>query len=696
MSTQDTKLRYGRLLSVLVPAWLLFVWLMFIPGWHPGVLVSRMLPILPQDVLEGWLRLLGDGMPALGMLFLVVLAAIGSGRLLLILFRIDADKGQGLNLSFALGLAALSLYTFFLGIMQGYNQTGRVVSLAVMIILSVAGVAFVIRRPVVRARRKPDWPDIVFVALLVIVGVFLFAKALWPAVFYDAVTYHLGVPNYYIQEGGISYIPYDSYSNFPFMAEMLYTLGMLVQGLKLAQLMSVAVLIASSLMVYDFARVHVRDVPPALPAIFFLLTPAFMEMSVLYGNDLHLAYYSLLVVYCYLMLERDGGYGWAAMMGVFTGVCIGTKYIALVSITLPAFAAVCWYAFTARGRGVKVSVAVVFWFWIPALLVASPWLIKNLAYTGNPFYPAFYNLLDGKDMTRELYAVHKMNHPSFVDGLKGLVMHPWMLFMSPPSYLIFKYRAASFLGPALMFFVPLIVFVKGVAPTVKKLMVFSVMLFVLWSMAFPLTRYLYPAVIAMLIVAAYALWALFCRLGWPLKGVLTLGTAACLVFNVCLGFFLVDRWTNAYGFAHAGETDYQYLIRRTREGKTVKLQNVPAYEYINHNAGKDARVLVIGDAEHLYIKRRHLYTYLSAVTPYDMFLGGHKDNAKLYSELRGLGITHIVYNPVEMETLSRSGFIRRIKDEKGNIERFLGSGYVRRINLKDGAGMPVYLFVLAQ
>jgi len=98
---------------------------MLIPGWHPGVLVSRMLPILPQDVLAGWLRLFGDGMPALGMLFLVVLAAIGSGRLLLVPFRVDADKGQCLILSFALGLTALSLYTFFLGIAQGYNQTGR-------------------------------------------------------------------------------------------------------------------------------------------------------------------------------------------------------------------------------------------------------------------------------------------------------------------------------------------------------------------------------------------------------------------------------------------------------------------------------------------------------------------------------------------------------------------------------------------
>jgi len=669
---------------------------MSIPGWHPGVLVSRMLPILPQDVLAGWLRLFGDGMPALGMLFLVVLAAIGSGRLLLVPFRVDADKGQCLILSFALGLTALSLYTFFLGIAQGYNQTGRIVSLVLMSLMAVTGLLVLLRPDSFTAGRRRDWADIVFFALMVMVGLFLCAKALRPAVFYDAVTYHMGVPNYYIQEGGIGYIPYDSYSNFPFMAEMLYTLGMLVYGQKLAQLISVAVLMACSLMVYDFARIHVREVPPALPAIFFLLTPAFMEMSVLYGNDLHLAYYSLIVVYSYFMLERDGGLGWAALMGVFTGVCIGTKYIALVSITLPAFAAVCWYAFTARGRGMKVSVAAVFSFGIPALIVASPWLVKNLIYTGNPFYPAFYNLLGGKDMTRELYAVHKMNHPSFTDGLKGLVMHPWTLFMSDPAYLSSKYRAASFLGPALVFFVPLIVFVKGVAPAIKKLMVFSAVLFVLWSMAFPLTRYLYPAVGALLIVAAYAIWVLFHRLGWPMKGVLMLGAAACLVFNACLGFFIVDQWTSAYGFEHAVETDNQYLLRRAREGKSVMLQSVPAYEYINDNAGKDARVLVIGDAEHLYIKRRHVYTYLSAVTPYDMFLGGHKDNAELYSELRGLGITHVVYNPVEMERLSRTGFIRRIKDEKDNIERFLRSGYVRRINVKDGAGMPVYLFVLAQ
>lgn len=695
MTGEWDKASLAKVGAAAVPAWFVFVWLMFSPDWHPAGLMAGMLPVLPMDLAAAALRLTMHGLPELGTLALIIFSAVGLGGLLLRPFGLDTDGGRRLTLSLGLGLAALSYLTLFTGLAGMYDAAGRMAVLAVLAPTSVAGVFSAVKAARgLRGRSGPGWPDAVFLALLALVSVFMAAKALRPAVFYDAVTYHLGVPNYYIQEGGISYIPYDSYSNFPFAAEMLYTLGMFVSGLKLAQLTSVAVFIAFVLLVYEFTRSFLPDVPPALPAAFCLLTPAFMEDAALYTNDLHLAYFSLLAVYCFFALERTGGGGWAALMGIFTGVCIGTKYIALVSIVVPAFLAACYIAYKDRAKGGRAAVRTVPIFSLSAAAAASPWLIKNWINTGNPFYPALYGIFGGEDMTATLYAVHTAaaGHTTLAEGVRGLLAHPWELFMAGPAYAVVKYGAASMLGPALIMFAPLLLIVKGVDPVVKKLCLFAAMLFVIWSLAFPLTRFLYPAIAVMIVAASYALARVFRSAPGATRAFVVLAVSVCLTFDLCLGFFQVDKWTGAYGLDRIEESDYDYIVRRAEEGGTVMLQGVPVYEWINENAPKDARVLIIGDAQHLYIDRRHLYAYLSAKSPYDFFGVMRGDNAAIAGRLKSEGVTHIVYNPGELKRLRKAGYAVFAEADDAHVEDFLKSGYVRPASASRLHGRPVFGF----
>jgi len=656
-----------------------------------------MLPVVPSDVLAALFKLASDGIIPLGMLAAGVLAATGAGSILVKPFGLALDRPQMITLSFGLGFAFFSYVTFLVGVAGLYNSTGQALVIAVIALSAIPGAlaAWDLAKGVTKGGRA-GWWNIAFMLLLAVVSVFLLAKALMPAVFYDAVTYHLGVPNYYLQEGGIGYIPWDSYSNFPFMAEMVYTLGMLVSGLKLAQLTSVAMFVALALLVYEFTRSHVPDVPPALPAIFLLSTPAFLEVSVLYTNDLHLAYYSLMVVFCYFMLEKSGGRGWLALMGVFTGICISTKYIALVSISVPAFMAVCYTAYRERGQGTRHALKTVASFMLPAVVVASPWLVKNLIFTGNPFYPAFYNLFGGEDMTANLYAVHTMKHPTWMEGLKGIVVNPWKMFLSQPVQVTAEYGFASYMGPAILLFTPVLVLVRGIDHVIRKLCIYVVMLYFLWCMAFPLTRFLYPAISALFIVLSYALVRLAGKVSNGGKGVIAAGVVFSMVFGICLGFFLVDKWTDAYGFEHATDSDAQYLDRRMHEGGSVMLHSAPVYGYINENTDKGARVLIIGDAQHLYIKRRHMYSYLSANEPIGIFSKMAGDNRAVYDYIVSQGITHIIYNPGEMNRLQESGHISYEKKDDGYIVDFLKSGFVRMVTSSNAPGRPVYLFEIVE
>ncbi len=697
MTGQGDTARLVRVGVAAIPAWIVFVCLMFSLNWHPVSLISEMLPVVPMDLAAAALRLAGHGLPELGMLALILFSAVGTGALLLRPLRPDMDGGRMLTLSLGLGLAALSYLTLFVGLSGMYDPAGRALLLAVLALTAVYGGSSSVKAA--RGLRKsagPHWPDTAFFVLLGLVSLFLAAKALRPAVFYDAVTYHLGVPNYYIQEGGISYLPYDSYSNFPFAAEMLYTLGMLVSGLKLAQLTSVAVFIAFVLLVRELTMSFLPDVPQSLPAAFCLLTPAFMENSILYLNDLHLAYYSLLVVYCFFALEKEKGASWAALMGTFTGVCVGTKYIALVSICVPAALAAGYMAYRERARGARAALGAVLAFALPAAAVAAPWLVKNWVNTGNPFYPAFFGVFGGSDMTAKLYAVHvrAAGHTTLAEGAKGIFTHLWDIFMTNPADTAAMYGASSMLGPALILFAPMLLFVKGMATTIKKLCLFAAVLFVLWSIAFPLTRFLYPAIAVTTIAASYALTKVFKSAHGTVKVFVAAALAACLMFGLCLGFFQVDKWTGAYGLDHADESDYDYIVRRADEGGSVMLQAVPVYEWINENAKKDAKVMIIGDAQHLYIRRRHLYTYLSAETPYAFFASAAGDNASIAGRLKSQGVTHIVYNPDELRRLQRSGYIVFAEKDDALVEDFLRSGYVRLVSASRLHGRPVFGFEL--
>jgi len=685
--------RSAYLLSL---SWLLFVGLFFFRDWHPVNLVIEQAPVIPQDILAAVIKLTMEGMPVIGLLAVGVLAAIGAGGLVLRPLRLELDAGQRITLSVALGLGVLSYLAFFTGILRGYNPFGRAADIAVIAVLAVLGA-----RQAYKAVRvagfgeKAGWEKAAFWALLVVVGVFLFAKALKPAVFYDALAYHLSAPNYYLTEGGIVYNPYDSVSNFPFMAEMLYTLGMFLSGLKLAQLSSVLMFLLCCLAVYDFSRSELPGISPAVPATIFLLTPAFMENAVLFGNDLHIVYYTVLVFYCFFNWERRRETGYVILMGIFAGLCLGTKYTALASTVAPVVLAVLYTSLKRGGLGLRKGTGVLLLFSIVVLLADSPWLIKNLVYTGNPLYPAFYNILGGKDMSPDLYRslMAMSNHPDLHGALTGLYRNLWDLFLLRPADIVRTYGAAAYLGPFLLMFVPLTLLLENVPPTVKKLCLVAAAMFVLWDVASNFTRFLYPALALLAIISGYALTK--AAKGAPVyfKAVLFCVAAFLLVFNICLGFFLVNNWAAASGFGHMSETDDEYLQRRMNMGRGVVLFSLPVFNLLNEAQGV-GKVLVIGDAQHLYIHRRHIYTYYSATTPYQIFKDDAARPGDIYNGLAGQGVTHIVYCPEEMRRLQRAGVINYKEEDDRYIEDFLKGPYVRLVAKSGTAGANVYLFEL--
>jgi hypothetical protein len=366
------------------------------------------------------------------------------------------------------------------------------------------------------------------------------------------------------------------------------------------------------------------------------------------------------------------------------GVCASIKYTALIFLPIPALAGLSYITLMKRKRGVFQLLGTLTKVALPALLVFSPWLIRNYLWTDNPFYPALYNIFGGKDMSETMAAtINKLSLPStdFSAFLRGLWEHPLTLAMGRQEAFD-RYGIQWNMGPLFLLFIPMLIVIKNIPPVIKKLLVVSLAFFLLWNATFAVFRFLYPAVFLGMIAAAYAAAITVKHSAGPIKFFIagTCGLYLIMMFNI--GFYTVSMHTMQYGMDGVYQSDETYLGKHTIDNPHALLDGLFAQRYINASTPPTAKILLIGDVQHLYIKRRHEYAYLSATTPYQLFKNNSADPEQIYLSLKADGYTHIYYNPVELKRLQDVGVISYAKEDNQYIEKFLRSRFVTCVYTK--------------
>lgn len=687
--------------GIVALCWIGVISFLYIRDWdplqiyHPLSLFVREMVFIAEDIPAAFLKLFSQGITALLGTALLLCAALGAGHVCIAPFRISFAAGrQRFTVTAAAGLVALAYYTLFLGMLGLYTRLGLFFSFGVLAACCGLGVrAICLIRREKSVPSQPRWMTTVFVCLTAVLGVFLLSKALWPATYYDAITYHLGTPNYYLLEGAIVYNPYDMFSNFPFLAEMLYTLGLFLSGLKLAQFTSVLVFLLLVSAAYDFCATFLEGAPPALAALFCLAVPCFLEAAIMYNNDLHVAYYVLLSMYCFFYWERSRQAGWLMLTGCFAGACLSLKYTTLTYVPFLLVAGVTTVSLHGRG-GMRRCAGNLLRCGLSALIVVAPWLIKNYLSTGNPIYPSLYPLLGGRDMSSEVYANITQMALSTDAGrfFSGLWEHPKRLFFCRPDS--FEPGLQRNMGPLILLFLPLLALAKGVRPVAKKMLAAAAAMFVVWSLTFAIARFFYPAAFILLIVSAYGAALVFRQTNAAFRLFIGPAVALYLVMGMGMGLYQVNMRTQTYGFHFLDDSDHAYLMRHLFGDITAVLDSYPAYVYINEHLGPGARVLIVADAQHLYLHRRHVYSYLSATTPFAIFKERAGDPEAIAADLKDRGITHILYNPIELSRLQEAGALAYRQEDNAYIEEFLKTNFVQLRYTDPRVNYPVYVYEL--
>ena len=303
-------------------------------------------------------------LPLLGALFLLaVLTGLGDG--LAALFRLSAPA---ILEKAALGLMAAAAYFTLAGFF------GMLHAAAILVFFAAAAAVSLQRFFVGRDRGESrSGLKNFFARPLSEYAVFLvpLVYAALPPSFYDSLVYHLGIPNLYLQSGGFVATPQFVYANTFIYYEISLVpalfLGELVPRLFHFLLGTLFVLAAAD------AAVEHWGLRKKLPLILALVSlPMTLFLLVTCKNDLIGAIFIFLAI----GRARRGDWKWSA---VFWGFAVGVKVFNLLPLALFLLLTIKpWKKADLKKFAIMALIVV---------LAVSPLLVKNLRFTGNPFFP---------------------------------------------------------------------------------------------------------------------------------------------------------------------------------------------------------------------------------------------------------------------------------------------------------------------
>jgi len=231
-------------------------------------------------------------------------------------------------------------------------------------------------------RRQPYLGLLLALGLAVAVPGLL--QALAPPFENDTVAYHLTAPHLFLRAGMI--YPRDDFGQFalPLGQEMLYAVALALGSDSVPQVLYWAYLLLTPLGLYACADRLGRPGAGLLAGGLYLLLPVVSAVAGWAGNDLSLTFCTVAAAIALLAWRATPTLAWALLAGLCCGMALASKTTGVGIVLVFALAPLACTAPRARWRdrlGAALALAGA------AVLVASPWYLKNWRWFGSPLYP---------------------------------------------------------------------------------------------------------------------------------------------------------------------------------------------------------------------------------------------------------------------------------------------------------------------
>ncbi|WP_083766504.1 ArnT family glycosyltransferase [Desulfosudis oleivorans] len=484
-----------------------------------------------------------------------------------------------------------------------------------------------------------------------------------PPVSRDALIHHLAVPKMYLRHGGLYEIASMHFSYFPMNMDLLYLVPLYFKIDIAAKYVHFLFALFCAGLIYRYLRQTLNRNYGLLGALFFLTLPVIVKLSVTVYVDLGLIFFSWASLYL-IIQWHDAGFPPRRLIlaGIACGLALGTKYNGLLLLPILGTLIPILYA-SEKNRAVfhenfrlryKNAFAGLGWsaiFIVIALILFSPWMIRNMVWKGNPVYPLYNSVFNPPAQPVFSETVEKEETPAknafwmrrhvYKESFWQTLSIPVRAFFQGqddnPRY--FDGRLNPFL-----LLLSLAAFIRARQPcfpaftthrTVLALFALLFILFVLFQTDFRI-RYMGPAIPPLVVLSVFGIRNLS-DLASRQTGAIKKAGQAAVTAVVLLALFLNGHYVYSQ-FSHIRPQDYlsgavdrgAYISRFRRE--------YPVIAHANKVLPADARVLCLSIGDRTYYLDRDLHL---AEDFYDK-TGGRYSEADVINKLTRYNTTHVI------------------------------------------------------
>lgn len=230
------------------------------------------------------------------------------------------------------------------------------------------------------------------VLCLILLTASIIVMSLVPPVSRDALVHHLAVPKLYLKHGGIYEIPFMDFSYYPMNLDLLYMIPLYFGNDIAPKIIHFSFALLTAWLIFCYLKKRAGVIYGLSGVLLFLSIPVIVKLSINVYVDLGVIFFSFASLLLMMKwLEKGFRIKYLICSGIMCGLALGTKYNSLVTFALLSLFIPFIYSRFCENKKTRTSGAilscVVFVF--TALVVFSPWMIRNSHWKGNPVYPLY-------------------------------------------------------------------------------------------------------------------------------------------------------------------------------------------------------------------------------------------------------------------------------------------------------------------
>jgi hypothetical protein len=545
-------------------------------------------------------------------------------------------------------------------------------------------------------------------AMLVVATIIL---ASVPPVSRDALVHHLAVPKLYLKHGGIYEIPGAQFSYYPMNLDLLYAIPLYFGNDIIAKYMHFGFALLTAYLIWGHLRKRLDSRYALLGVLLFLSLPVIIKLSITAYVDLGLIFFSFAALIFFLKwINNDFELKYLLISAVWCGLCLGTKYNGMIVFFLLSLFIVFIYARSSAAavKNQLKAIGLGAVFMGIALVLFSPWAIKNYVWTNNPIYPLYnhwFNIpkteaVDISEAKALDLAVERSGAGIQKSGdgwghfaiRKIIFKEKWWEISLIPIRIFFQGQDDSpkyfdgKLNP-LLFFLPIFAFLNikpesAKLKTEKKILLIFSILFILITLfqADMRIRYISPVIPPLVLLSIYGLKQLTVAIKNRFSvssAKIFLGILYAIVF-LLLGqnvAYIVDQFRKVepVGFISGRIGRDEYIEKYRPEYATLN--------FANQKLPTDARILGVYLGNRSYYSERELI--FDSSTYFWNPLNQKSSARKLLSHLQKAGITHMIIRYDLFENRVTHNYS---DDQRRTLDFFL-ENYLKLLFSKGGYGL---------